>query len=151
VIYMDYEGGRTGHTDSLCASRILFEMAGVRTRKFDQSRSSITLDFNLTTNDDDHNNGNGPKPTTFDTHNPGMEFRELLLSEAGYDPLTPLVMKRQGYLSWDDYFTAVAFLSAQRSKDPNTQVGACIVDSNMSIIGIGYNGFPRVSAKVSIS
>ena len=49
---------------------------------------------------------------------------------------------RSDYLSWDDYFTSVAFLSAMRSKDPSTQVGACIVNSSNRIIGIGYNGFP---------
>ncbi|KAM7266364.1 hypothetical protein ACFE04_004261 [Oxalis oulophora] len=51
--------------------------------------------------------------------------------------------KRKGYLSWDDYFMAIAFLSAQRSKDPNRQVGACLVNQNRVILGIGYNGFPR--------
>ena len=51
--------------------------------------------------------------------------------------------KREDYLSWDDYFMAVAFLSAQRSKDPSTQVGACIVNKDKRIVGIGYNGFPR--------
>ncbi|XP_030531467.1 deoxycytidylate deaminase isoform X1 [Rhodamnia argentea] len=51
--------------------------------------------------------------------------------------------KRQGYLSWDDYFMAIAFLSAERSKDPNRQVGACLVSQNGIILGIGYNGFPR--------
>jgi len=53
-----------------------------------------------------------------------------------------MITKRSDYLSWDDYFMAVAQLSAQRSKDPNTQVGACIVNSRKRIIGIGYNGFP---------
>lgn len=70
--------------------------------------------------------------------------------------------KRESYLSWDDYFMAVvrkrrdrcsvkdvwikhlcnvqAFLSAQRSKDPHTQVGACIVNKEKKIVGIGYNG-----------
>ncbi|KAJ8634195.1 hypothetical protein MRB53_027531 [Persea americana] len=51
--------------------------------------------------------------------------------------------KRKGYLSWDDYFMAVACLSAKRSKDPNRQVGACLVSKNGIILGIGYNGFPR--------
>ncbi len=51
--------------------------------------------------------------------------------------------KREDYLSWDDYFMAVALLSAQRSKDPHTQVGACIVNPQKKIVGIGYNGFPR--------
>ncbi|KAF1329183.1 Deoxycytidylate deaminase, partial [Globisporangium splendens] len=51
--------------------------------------------------------------------------------------------KRQDYLSWDDYFMSVAFLSAMRSKDPSTQVGACIVSSEKKIVGIGYNGFPN--------
>ncbi|MCI5222591.1 MAG: cytidine deaminase [Candidatus Electrothrix sp. AR4] len=50
--------------------------------------------------------------------------------------------KRTGYLSWDEYFMAVALLSGQRSKDPNTQVGACVADSANKIIGVGYNGFP---------
>ena len=51
-------------------------------------------------------------------------------------------MKRQDYISWDEYFMGVALLSAQRSKDPNTQVGACIVNEDKKIVGIGYNGFP---------
>lgn len=51
--------------------------------------------------------------------------------------------KRQNYLSWDEYFMGIAILSGQRSKDPNTQVGACIVNDDKRIIGVGYNGFPR--------
>ncbi len=50
--------------------------------------------------------------------------------------------KREDFLAWDDYFMGVALLSAKRSKDPNTQVGACIVDKNNKIVGVGYNGFP---------
>ena len=50
--------------------------------------------------------------------------------------------KRTDYLSWDEYFMGVALLSAQRSKDPNTQVGACIVNPRNKIVGVGYNGFP---------
>ena len=50
--------------------------------------------------------------------------------------------RREDYLEWDDYFMAVAFLGAQRSKDPSTQVGACIVNERNRIVGIGYNGFP---------
>lgn len=51
--------------------------------------------------------------------------------------------KRDGYISWDEYFMGVALLAAQRSKDPSTQVGACIVDSNKRILSTGYNGFPH--------
>ena len=51
-------------------------------------------------------------------------------------------MKREDYLSWDQYFMGIALLSAQRSKDPNTQVGACIVDRNNKILSVGYNGMP---------
>jgi len=57
------------------------------------------------------------------------------------DPTDP--SPRTGHLSWDEYFMALAFLSAQRSKDPNKQVGACIVNQEHIILGIGYNGFPR--------
>ena len=52
-------------------------------------------------------------------------------------------MKRQQVISWDEYFMGLAHLSALRSKDPSTQVGACIVDGNNKVVSIGYNGFPR--------
>lgn len=52
-------------------------------------------------------------------------------------------MKREDYISWDEYFMGVALLSAQRSKDPSTQVGACIVSSENKIMSVGYNGMPR--------
>ena len=51
-------------------------------------------------------------------------------------------MKRSGYISWDEYFMGVALLAAKRSKDPNTQVGACIVSPENIILSTGYNGFP---------
>lgn len=50
--------------------------------------------------------------------------------------------KREDYISWDEYFMGVALLSAMRSKDPNTQVGACIVNDDNRIVSVGYNGFP---------
>ena len=52
------------------------------------------------------------------------------------------VSKREDYLSWDEYFMGIALMSALRSKDPNTQVGACIVNGKKKIVGVGYNGFP---------
>ncbi len=50
--------------------------------------------------------------------------------------------KRQNYISWDEYFMGVALLSGHRSKDPSTQVGACIVNKFNKIVGVGYNGMP---------
>jgi dCMP deaminase len=50
--------------------------------------------------------------------------------------------KRLDYLSWDEYFMAIGLLSAERSKDPNTQVGACVANEQNKIVGVGYNGFP---------
>lgn len=47
------------------------------------------------------------------------------------------------HMNWDDYFMNVAILSAERSKDPNTKVGAAIVNADKRIVGIGYNGFPN--------
>lgn len=52
-------------------------------------------------------------------------------------------MKKKDYISWDEYFMGIALLSANRSKDPNTQVGACIVSNDNRILSIGYNGAPR--------
>lgn len=48
----------------------------------------------------------------------------------------------KNYISWDEYFMGVAVLSSKRSKDPNTNVGACIVNKKNRIVGIGYNGMP---------
>lgn len=51
--------------------------------------------------------------------------------------------KREDYISWDEYFMGVAQLSGMRSKDPNSQVGACIVSQENKILSMGYNGFPN--------
>ncbi|EOR26343.1 dCMP deaminase [Clostridium sartagoforme AAU1] len=52
-------------------------------------------------------------------------------------------MKRSDYISWDEYFMGVAILAGKRSKDPSTQVGACIIDNDNKILSQGYNGLPR--------
>ena len=52
-------------------------------------------------------------------------------------------MKRTDYINWDEYFMGVAMLSGMRSKEPNTQVGACIVSDKHKILSMGYNGFPK--------
>lgn len=52
-------------------------------------------------------------------------------------------MKRENFINWDEYFMGIALLAAQRSKDPNTQVGACIVSNDNVIISTGYNGMPK--------
>ena len=49
-------------------------------------------------------------------------------------------MKRQDYISWDEYFMGIALLTAQRSKDNSSQVGACIVNRENKILSLGYNG-----------
>ena len=52
-------------------------------------------------------------------------------------------MKRTDYIKWDEYFMGVSKLAGMRSKDPNTQVGACIVSEDNKILSMGYNGFPN--------
>ena len=59
-----------------------------------------------------------------------------------WDDDIDIAMKRQDYVSWDAYFMGVALLSAQRSKDNNTQVGSCIVNPHNKILSMGYNGMP---------
>ena len=54
-----------------------------------------------------------------------------------------MILKRNDYITWDEYFMGIAFLSAMRSKDPNTQVGSCIVSKEHKILSMGYNGLPR--------
>lgn len=52
-------------------------------------------------------------------------------------------MKRQDYITWEEYFMGIALLSAKRSKDPNTQVGACVINEKNIILSTGYNGMPK--------
>ena len=59
--------------------------------------------------------------------------------------------KREDYLTWDEYFMGVAMLSGMRSKDPNTQVGCCIVSQDNKILSMGYNGFPKGCSDDEIS
>jgi dCMP deaminase len=131
--------------DSICASRILLTMAGVRVRRFHSTRKQLglalwkALDSNETSWESNQAVGSESPPRTDAAV---FKYRDLLIREASYDPVTSTSTKRTTFLSWDDYFMCMAFLSAQRSKDPNTQVGACIVDANKRIVGLGYNGFP---------
>lgn len=53
------------------------------------------------------------------------------------------MFEREDHINWDEYFMGIAMLSAMRSKDPNTQVGACIVSPSHRILSVGYNGFPN--------
>ena len=127
-------------SDSSRASRILFEVAGVKMTKRKPSIASLKISFGAGSPNSETNESIENAKLNEDE----MEkYLGLLQREAAIDPFQFKVTKRSDYLSWDEYFMGVAFLSAQRSKDPNTQVGACIVDSNKCIIGIGYNGFPR--------
>uniref|UniRef100_A0A3Q4MEN4 dCMP deaminase n=1 Tax=Neolamprologus brichardi TaxID=32507 RepID=A0A3Q4MEN4_NEOBR len=66
------------------------------------------------------------------------------------DCLNGKTKKREDYLEWPEYFMAVAFLSAQRSKDPSSQVGACIVNQENKIVGIGYNGIVYVLTLIDL-
>lgn len=108
--------------------------------KIKPSMPSIKLNFGTVAS---NNNTDASLKNATRNEDEMEKYLGLLQREASIDPFQFKVKKRSDYLSWDEYFMGVAFLSAQRSKDPNTQVGACIVDSNKRIIGIGYNGFPR--------
>lgn len=137
-------------SDSSRASRILFEVAGVKMQKIEPSSTSIKINFG-TSAASSTDGDRGDRKTDDSSNNSKAKQNEdemekylgLLQREANIDPFQFKVKKRSDHLSWDEYFMGIAFLSAQRSKDPNTQVGACIVDANKCIIGIGYNGFPR--------
>jgi len=125
-------------SDSSRASRILFELSGVKVTKIKPSIPSIKINFGTSASKPSKSN-----KKSIQNEDEMEKYLGLMQREASIDPFKFKVKKRADYLTWDEYFMGVAFLSAQRSKDPNTQVGACIVDANKCIIGIGYNGFPR--------
>lgn len=153
VIYLE---NRDPNKDTYRASRILFGMAGVKTTQYAPTVPCIDLQFVSalapTTKEMQGNTGchSGCCPNksageaTTTTLSDKERFRELMIREANYDPVTTPSSHRTNCISWDDYFLAMAFLTARRSKDPNTQVGAVIVHAETKrILALGYNGFPR--------
>ena len=87
-----------------------------------------------------HDNYSGP---SFPSSSPSLNSGVLSPSpSSGPKRVYEVATKRPDAISWDDYFMSIAHLSALRSKDPSTQVGACIVNEWNRIVGIGYNGFP---------
>ena len=134
------------------ASKLLLKLAGVRIRRYTPRQATIDLQFvkdpqtpvTVSCCTDTTTPSQQPSPHQHEPSSHAHQHRELLRKEIGYDPIaTPSTQRRRHVLSWDDYFLGIAFLTAQRSKDPNTQVGACIVNPNTKhILGVGYNGFP---------
>jgi deoxycytidylate deaminase len=138
-----YGHERDQHSDSSRAARILFGLAGVAFRQHIPTCERYTLELLPPQVKDDSNLKKTEELSATAMSQFRDECKTLLLQEAGYVvPDEASKLKRQDYLPWDDYFMSVAFLSAQRSKDPNTQVGACIVNPSKRVVGIGYNGFP---------
>ena len=175
------------HDTNTCkASRTMFEMAGVKTRRYIPLCFSVSVDFgdipikeitncggspryhkqleggivetnnastmrritydkslagNISVNEEANNNKKKNGTTNFQLGVPQSQITNgNTCCEIHTKPT--LVGPRKNALSWYDYFMSIAFLSAMRSKDPSTQVGACIVNQSNRIVGIGYNGFP---------
>ncbi|KAK4295996.1 hypothetical protein Pmani_031464 [Petrolisthes manimaculis] len=120
-----FRSDKHAQKDTTIASKCLLDLAGVCYRQYVPSRKKIELDFTASGDPIDEQNGN---------HN-NQQCSQLDSRDVNN--------KREDYLAWGEYFMAMATLSALRSKDPATQVGACIVNMENKIVGIGYNGMPR--------
>lgn len=118
VVYMS---DKHSHKLETIAAKRMFDATGVRYWQFVTDRHKIIVDFLVDI---------------------GVGISRLII-ESPTSPRTAVTENRSNYLSWPDYFMAVAFLAAQRSKDPSTQVGACIVNNEHKVVGVGYNGFPQ--------
>ncbi|KAG7342309.1 deoxycytidylate deaminase [Nitzschia inconspicua] len=141
-------------SDDEQASRIMLEMANIHVRYHKPAIPSLTLDLSVPKQDEPNNHPidaccssktQSSNPSSDDSYTLEEQTAiAILQEEADYDATAVSDNgRRHDYLTWDEYFMSVAFLTAQRSKDPNTQVGACIVDDEHRIIGLGYNGMPR--------
>ena len=151
-----------GDETRIQASRIMLHLAGVQVQTYQPDHSGpIHISLRVEGDDDNDNNNLQQQGTnTATTHNDTFteesvnktpdsddahKHRSMLMNETrGYDPVVQSSGKRtKGVLTWSDYFMAMARLTARRSKDPNTQVGACLVDEDTQrIVGLGYNGLP---------
>lgn len=120
-----YFSDKHSHKPETIASKLLMDLSGVKYRKHNPSQQQIKLDFKTIDKNWSTVSENGFKTIT----SPTEHCRDI--NKARLD-----------YLAWGEYFMAMAFLSALRSKDPSTQVGACIVNKKNKIVGIGYNGMP---------
>ncbi|RUS84447.1 hypothetical protein EGW08_007831 [Elysia chlorotica] len=132
------------------AAKHLMDMAGVQYRQFVPKQCTVEINFSLI------EATAGQVPTLSTCHqicsdgasksNDAVkeESSKQIHQDSSGNNTTSRNMsgKRQNYLEWEEYFMSMAFLSAQRSKDPRTQVGACIVNREKKIVGIGYNGMP---------
>ncbi|KAJ8969067.1 hypothetical protein NQ314_001969 [Rhamnusium bicolor] len=86
-------------------------------------------------------NLNNEKNTDYESAHPHCTpIKDAISEEVN---LQPINSKKEDYLDWEEFFMATAFLAAKRSKDPHTQVGACIVNDDKVIVGVGYNGMPK--------
>ncbi len=130
----------TGTEDEL-AGGVMLAMADIKVRYYRPPIPSVTLDFDMEIIPPVI-----PSPSAALPDQEEVQAAGILKEETDYDALSVGLGKnggRKNYLSWDDYFMSVALLTAKRSKDPSTQVGACIVDDQRRIVGLGYNGMPR--------
>ncbi|KAK3792759.1 hypothetical protein RRG08_023092 [Elysia crispata] len=132
------------------AAKHLLNLAGIHYRQFAPKQSTIEINFSLI------EATAGQVPTLSSHHhldaiktNDALEGKKVKQSQQNDSDSSNLEnisrnmsRKRENYLKWEEYFMSMAFLSAQRSKDPRTQVGACIVNRDKKIVGIGYNGMP---------
>ena len=136
----------TEENEDIIASHFMLSKANIHFGYYLPPIPSRTLDFGCT--DDVKRptivDGSCSSSSTIIMTDDEREAANILKEETKYDAfLINNNGRRDDYLSWDDYFMSVALLTAQRSKDPNTLVGACIVDDGRRIVGLGYNGMPR--------
>ncbi|XP_042857784.1 uncharacterized protein LOC122244055 isoform X2 [Penaeus japonicus] len=122
IFYSD----KHSHKPETIASKRMMDMAKVRYRQHVPAQKKFVLNFSATDGCQQRGNDN-----------------ELHNNKSEVPLIRNINQKREDYLAWGEYFMAVASLSALRSKDPSTQVGACIVNSDNKIVSIGYNGMPR--------
>lgn len=145
VYYCDKEPG----SSETKAAKYLFDLAGIPYRQFVPNKPTVEIDFSLIEVFGKETTANPGQQTVIrDPKSKNILEIKSNISQ----PLGSLLyvdnccskdsQKRHSYLQWNEYFMAMAFLSAQRSKDPRTQVGACIVNKDKKIVGIGYNGMP---------
>lgn len=129
-----YLSDKHAHKTSSRAARLMFKAAGVLCERYEPTFKRIEIDFA------DRSLMQRTVDVDADADAVAQSMRNLRMSPKGNG--NGGTGKRTDYINWPEYFMAVSLLAAQRSKDPNTQVGACIVNGLQQIVSIGYNGFP---------
>lgn len=126
--------------ESIKGSTIISMFCGIELHEYNMNKQ-IPIEFKKKISDESDHDSSRAKRLKIETQIDPSNFIPKYLKDLGFNPKYDV--QKRDVLTPEDYFMSIAVLNSRRSKDPVTQVGACIVDDKGRIVSCGYNGFPN--------